>query len=75
MIAVVAMFLAIGTGFNHSPADKFFLYLQVNLFRNSGFVVAFYIVLLNKTIILNLGFVKKVGGVGLLKQSIRWHNL
>lgn len=45
VIAAIAAFLAIGTGFDHSPADKFFLYLQVNVLRNNGFVVTFYIVL------------------------------
>ena len=57
MIAAIATFLAIGTGFDHSPADKFFLYLQVNVLRNNGFVVSFYIVLWNKTVIFNSGFV------------------
>lgn len=33
-------------------------------------MVAFYIVLWNKTVIFNSGFVKKVGGVGLLEQGI-----
>ena len=70
MVAAIASFFAIGTGFYHSSADKFFLYLQINVFRNNGFVVAFYIVLRNKTVILNSGFVKKVSGVGLLKQGI-----
>ena len=33
-------------------------------------MVAFYIVLWNKTVILNASFVKKVGGVGLLNKGI-----
>ena len=70
MVAAVVSFLTVGAGFTYSSADQFFLYLQVNVLRNNGFVVAFYIVLRNKTIILNSGFVKKVGGVGLLEQSI-----
>ena len=70
VVAAIASFLAVGTGFYHSPADKFFLYLQVNVFRNNGFVIAFYIGLWNKTVIFNSGFVKKVGGVGLLEQGI-----
>lgn len=70
VVATIASFLAVGTGFYHSPADKFFLYLQVNVLWNNGFVVAFYIVLWNKTVIFNSGLVKKVGGVGLLKQGI-----
>ena len=57
VIAIVASFFAVGTGFYHSPADKFFLYLQVNAFRNNGLVVAFYIVLWNKTVIFNSGLV------------------
>ena len=70
VIATVASFFAIGTGFYHSLADQFFLYQQVNVFRNNSFVVAFYIVLGNKPVIFNSGLVKKVGGVGLLKQGI-----
>ena len=70
MVAAIASFFAVGTGFYHSPADQFFLYLQINVFRNNGFVVAFYIVLRNKPVIFNSGLVKKVGGVGLLKQGI-----
>lgn len=70
VIAAVASFLAVGAGFYHSPADKFFLYLQVNVLWDNGFVVAFYIVLRNKTVIFNSGFVQKVGGVGLLDQGI-----
>ena len=65
----VVPFLTVGAGFTHSPADKFFLYLQINVFRNNGFVVAFYIVLRNKTVILNSGFVKKVSGVGLFEAG------
>lgn len=57
VIATVASFFAIGTGFYHSPADQFFLYQQVNVFRNNGFVVAFYIVLWNKPVIFNSGLV------------------
>lgn len=53
MIATVASFFAIVTGFYHSSADKFFLYLLVNVLRNNGFVIAFYIVLWNKTVIFN----------------------
>lgn len=34
-----------------------FLYLQVNVFRNNGFVIAFYIGLWNKTVIFNSGLV------------------
>lgn len=45
VIAAIASFLAVGAGFYHSPAGKFFLYLQINVLRNNGFVVAFYIVL------------------------------
>ena len=70
MIATVASFFAVGTGFYHSPADQFFLYLQINVFRNNGFAVAFYIVLRNKPVIFNSGLVKKVGSVGLLKRGI-----
>lgn len=70
MVAAVVSFLTVGAGFTYSPADKFFLHLQVNIFRNNGFVVAFYIVLWNKTVIFNSSFVKKVGSVGLLKQGI-----
>lgn len=70
MVTAVVPFLTVGAGFTHSPADKFFLYLQVNVLRNNGFVVTFYIVLRNKTVILNSGFVKKVSGVGLLEQGI-----
>ena len=33
-------------------------------------MIAFYIGLWNKTVIFNSGFVKKVGGVGLLEQGI-----
>lgn len=57
VIAAIATFPAIDTGFDHSPADKFFLLLQVNVLRNNGFVVSFYIVLLNKTVIFNSGLV------------------
>ncbi|ACR72541.1 Hypothetical protein EUBELI_01549 [Lachnospira eligens ATCC 27750] len=70
MVAAIASFFVIGTGFYHSSADKFFLYLQVNVLWNNGFVVAFYIVLRNKPVIFNSGLVKKVGGVGLLKQGM-----
>ena len=70
VVAAVVSFLTVGAGFTYSPADKFFLHLQVNIFRNNGFVVAFYIVLWNKTVIFNSGFVKEVSGVGLLKQGI-----
>lgn len=70
MVAAITSFFAVGTGFYHSPADQFFLYLQINVFRNNGFVAAFYIVLRNKPITFNSGLVKKVGGVGLLKQGI-----
>ena len=57
VIATVASFFAIVTGFYHSSADKFFLYLLVNVLRNNGFVIAFYIVLWNKTVIFNSGLV------------------
>ncbi len=57
VVAAIASFFAIGTGFYHSSADKFFLYLQVNVLRNNGFVVAFYIVLWNKPVIFNSGLV------------------
>ena len=57
VIVTVVPFLTVGAGFTHSPADQFFLYLQVNVFRNNGFVVAFYIVLWNKTVIFNSGLV------------------
>lgn len=57
VIATVASFFAIGTGFYHSSADKFFLYLLVNVLRNNGFVIAFYIVLWNKIVIFNSGLV------------------
>lgn len=70
MVAAIASFFAVGTSFYHSPADKFFLYLQVNVLWNNGFVVAFYIVLRNKPVIFHSGFVKKVSGVGLLEQGI-----
>ena len=70
VVATIASFLAVGAGFTYSPANKFFLYLQVNVLRNYGFVVAFYIVLRNKTVIFHSGFVKKVSGVGLLEQGI-----
>lgn len=70
VIATVASFFAIGTGFYHSPADQFFLYQQVNVFRNNGFVVAFYIVLRDETVVLDSGFVQKVSCVGFLEQGI-----
>lgn len=57
VVTAVVPFLTVGAGFTHSPADKFFLYLQVNVLRNNGFVVAFYIVLWNKTVIFNSGLV------------------
>lgn len=57
MVVAIASFFAIGTGFYHSSADKFFLYLQVNVLRNNGFVIAFYIVLWNKTVTFNSGLV------------------
>ena len=53
VVTAVVPFLTVGAGFTHSPADKFFLYLQVNVFRNNGFVIAFYIGLWNKTVIFN----------------------
>ena len=68
VIAAVVSFLAVGTGFNYSPADQFL----VDFFRNNGFVVTFYIVLRHKTIILNSGLVQKVCCVGFLEQSIAY---
>lgn len=70
VVATIASFLAVGTGFYHSSVHQFFLYLQVNVLRNNGFVVAFYIVLWNKTVIFNSGLVQKVCSVGLLEQCI-----
>lgn len=70
VVTAVVSFLTVGAGFTYSPANKFFLYLQVNVLRNNGFMVAFYIVLWNKPVIFHSGFVKKVSGVGLLKQGM-----
>ena len=70
MVAAVASFLAVGTGFHYSSADQFFLNLQVNVFRNNGFVVTFYIVLRDETVVLDSGFVQKVCCVGFLEQGI-----
>ena len=57
VVAAVVSFLTVGAGFTYSSADQFFLYLQVNVLRNNGFVVAFYIVLWNKPVIFNSGLV------------------
>ena len=43
MVAAVVSFLTVGAGFTYSPADKFFLHLQVNIFMcdlvcNDGYV-------------------------------------
>ena len=70
MVAAVASFLAVGTGFHYSSADQFFLNLQVNVFRNNGFVVTFYIVLRDETVVLDSGFVQKVCCVDFLEQGI-----
>ena len=66
MIAAVAALLAIGAGLDHSPADQFFLNLQVDFFRNNSFVVPFNIVLRHQAGILNSGLIQKVSGVGFL---------
>ena len=70
VIAAVASFFAIGTGFDYSPANQFFLYLSVNVFRNNSFVVTFYIVLRDETVIFDSGFVQKVSCIGFLEQGI-----
>ena len=70
MVVAIASFFAIGTGFYHSSADKFFLYLQVNVLRNNGFVIAFYIVLWNDAIVLDSGLVQEVCGISFLEQGI-----
>ena len=70
MVAAIASFFAVGTSFYHSPADKFFLYLQVNVLRNNGFVVTFYIVLRDETVVFDSDFVQKVSCVGFLEQGI-----
>lgn len=57
VIVAIATLFAIGTGFDYSPVDQLFLNLQVDVFRNNGFVVTFYIVLRDETVVLDSGFV------------------
>ena len=70
VVVAVAAFLAIGAGLDYSPADKLFLYLQVNFLRNNGFMISFNIVLRHQAIVLNSGLVQKVCCVGLLEKGI-----
>ena len=67
VVAAVTSLFAIGAGFNHSPAYQFFLYLQVDIFWNNRFVVAFHIVLRHDAIIFDSGFIEEVCGVGFLQ--------
>lgn len=69
MIAAVASFLTISTGFNHSPAYQFFLHAHVNLSWDNRFVVSFNIILRNDSGVLNSGLVKKISGVSLLEKG------
>lgn len=70
MVVAIAALFTVSTGFNNSPANKCFLYLQIDFFRNNGFGVAFYIVLRHQIIILHYCFAQKVCGVGFWEQSI-----
>lgn len=70
MVAAVAALLTIGAGLDHSSADQFFLNLQVDFLRNNGFVVIFHIVLRHESVVLNSGFIQKIGGVGLLEADV-----
>lgn len=70
MVAAVATFLAVGAGLDYSPADQFFLNLQVDFPRNNGFVVTFHIVLRHAAVVLDSGFIQEIGGVSLLEKSI-----
>lgn len=70
MVAAVAALLTIGAGLDHSSADQFFLNLQVDFLRNNGFVVTFHIVLRHESVVLNSGFIQKIGGVCLLEKGI-----
>lgn len=70
MVAAVATFLAVGAGLDYSPADQFFLNLQVDFLRNNSFVVTFHIVLRHEAVVLDSGFIQEIGGVSLLEKSI-----
>lgn len=70
VIAAVAALLAVGAGLDHSPANQLFLHPEEDILRNDCFMVPFHIVLRNDAIVLNSGFIQKVGGVCLLQQGI-----
>ena len=70
MVAAVTAFLSVSAGLNYSSAYQFFLYSHIDFFWNNGFVIAFYIVLRNDTVVLYSGLVQKVGGVGFLQKCI-----
>ena len=70
VVATVGALFAIGACLDHSPAYQLFLHLQENVLRNNCFVVAFYIVLRNDSIVLHSGLIQEVCGISFLKQGI-----
>ena len=67
VVTAVAVFLPVGAGLNNLSAHQFSLNSHKDFFRNNSFMIVFYIVLLNRTVILSSDFVKKVYGTGFLK--------
>jgi hypothetical protein len=52
VITGVAASFAVLSGANHAPADKFLLYQQEDVLRDDRFVVAFHVVLRDKSAII-----------------------
>ena len=69
MAAAEATFPSV-CGDTSEPSHQFILHLEKDVFRNDGLMITLHIILGYDAVVLHPGFIKKVGGVGLLEQGV-----